>query len=188
MVWPDGHAGAGDVQRDRPHPFVGVGLDLLLGLQHGHRPVAEEVVEPPERAGDDPVRLVPGPALGQHGLADPADEERLEQRLVGLVEQQVAMVPAIGGQDFVEDQPQHGLGLIDLAKGVGSRREAASTLGRITAPGRARWARAGDARLGAVAARRRNESSDQPEQGVEIRQEPGVLRPGGEIQVSDDFL
>ena len=64
-------------------------------------------------------RLVPRPPLPQHGFAHPADEKRLKERFVGLVEQQIAMELAVGGQGGVEDQPQHRVGLLDLAEGVG---------------------------------------------------------------------
>ena len=105
-------------QRDRPHPFVVVRLNLLLGAKHGHGPVAEVIVQLVQSGRDDPVGFVPRPALPQHRLAHPADEERLKQPLVGLVEQQVAVELAIGRQGGVEDQPQHRFGLIDLLEDV----------------------------------------------------------------------
>ena len=60
-----------------------------------------------------------GAALLEHGFADAAEKERLEQGLVGLVKQQVAVQAAIGRQEMVEDQRQDGLGLVHLAEGVG---------------------------------------------------------------------
>ena len=53
VVAARGHARPANVQRDGPHPFVGVGLDLLLRAQHGDRAMAEVVVQtgewPPRR-------------------------------------------------------------------------------------------------------------------------------------------
>ena len=46
VVSPHGCTGTRNEQRDRPHPFVGVGLEILPGLQDGHGPMAEEVVQP----------------------------------------------------------------------------------------------------------------------------------------------
>ncbi len=118
VIAAHGHARPADEKRDRPHPFMGVRLDLLLRAEHGDGPVAEVVVQLGNAAADDAVGLLPRPALLQHGLADPADKERLEQRFVRLVEQQVAMELAIAGQGFFEDQSEHRLGLIDLAESV----------------------------------------------------------------------
>ena len=66
--------------------------------------------------------LVPGAALGEHGLAGPADEERPEQRLGRLVEEQIAVEFEIAGQKVVEDEPDDRPGLAGLLKG---RRTAA---------------------------------------------------------------
>ena len=117
MVAAHGHAGPGDVQRNRPDPLVGVGLDLLGSPQNGHGPVTEVVVEPLHGPDDDPFGLLPGPPFGEHRLESPADEQRLEERLLGLVEQQVAMVAAIGGEEIVEDDSHDRFGLFHLAEG-----------------------------------------------------------------------
>ena len=126
-------------------------------------------------AGDDAVGLVPRPALLQHGLAHPADEERLEQRFVGLVEQQVAVELAIGRQGGVEDQPQHGLGLLDLAEGVGRAADRLQLGAQHISegpPGRFPWRRAG---------------LDPAEQLVQVFEEPGVRRARREVQIAEDF-
>ena len=69
---------------------------------------------------DDAIRLVPRSALLQHGLAHAADEQGLKQTGFGLMEQQISMVEPVGGQRHVKDQLQHGLRLVDLAKGIGA--------------------------------------------------------------------
>ena len=53
------HARAADVERDRPHPFVGVRLDLLLRAEHGDRAVAQIIVQLRDRAIDDAIGLGP---------------------------------------------------------------------------------------------------------------------------------
>ena len=124
----------------------------------------------------DAIGLVPRPALLQHGLAHPADEERLEQRLFGLVEQQIAVELAVGGQGGVEDQPQHGLGLLDLAEGVGraaDRLQLGAQHSPEGLPGRLPPRPCG---------------LDPAEQVVEVLQEPGVRRARGEVQIAEDVL
>ena len=141
-----------------------VGLDLLLGAQHGHGPVAEVIVQ---LARWRPTRcdrsLVPRPALLQHRLAHPPDEERLKQRLLGLVKEQVAMELAIGRQRRVEDQPQHRLSLLDVPEGVGGALELlyGVTQQLVQLPP-----------SGAAAG-----IFQQSEQGVEVGEKPRVRRP-----------
>ena len=115
-----------------------VGLNLLLGLQHGHRPVAEIVVQVGQHTADDAIRFLPGSALLQDGLADAADEKRLEQPFVRLMEQQITMMATVGRQCVLEDQTQHGLGLFDLAEGVGSATQRIQRLAQ-QAPQRDPW-------------------------------------------------
>ena len=99
------HAHAADEKRDRPHPFVRVRLDFLLCAQHGHRPVAEVVVELGDRPADDAVGFFPWPALLQYGFTGPADEQRLKEGFFRLVEQQIGMELAVAGQRLLENQP-----------------------------------------------------------------------------------
>ena len=112
LVGADRRARPADPKRDRAHPFVLVGLDLSLRAERGHGPMANEVVQLPQDGGHDPVRLVPRPALLEHRLARPANEERPKQIFVRLVEKQVAVELAVGRQHAVEHQPDHGLGLL----------------------------------------------------------------------------
>ena len=112
----DIHAGPGNEEGDRPQSLVGVGLDLLLGAQHGNGPVPDEVVEPGQRPLDNPLMLIPWSAFSEDRFADPTEKEGLKQGLVGLVKQQVAVVAQVGGRYVVESQLQEALGLIDLAE------------------------------------------------------------------------
>ena len=89
-----------------------VGLDLLLRAEGGHRPMADEIVQLPHCRSHDPVPLAPRPALLEHRLARPADKQRLEQGLVGLVEEQVAVELPVGRQHAVEHQGDRRLGLL----------------------------------------------------------------------------
>ncbi len=79
-----------------------VGLDFLLGAKHGHRPMAEVIVQLVQGGGDDPLGLVPWSPLPQHRFAHPADEKRLKQLLVALMKQQIAVKLAIGRQGSVK--------------------------------------------------------------------------------------
>ena len=171
-----GHAGPANVERNWMHPFVGIRLDLLLGSQHGHRPVAQVVVQPVQRAAHDTVGFVPRPALLQDGLAQPAKEIRLKQHLVGLVEEQIAMMAAVCGQALVEHQPQHRPGLIGLSKGVallakplqsGLEQLAQSSIGRL---------RSGAIRLHTI------------EQHVQTGEKAGIRRTRGKIQITEGLL
>ena len=114
------YPGPTDHQGDWPDPLLGVWLDLLLGLEHRHRPMADEIVEHSQGAVDDPLDLVPGATLPQYSFAHPAQEEGLKQRLCGLVKQQIALMLAIGGQRVLKDQTEDGTGLVDLPKRVGA--------------------------------------------------------------------
>ena len=61
-----------------------------------------------------------GPSLHASGYDDrfarPADEEGIEEKLLLLVEEQVPVERFVRGQKVFEDQPNHGLGLIDVGK------------------------------------------------------------------------
>jgi hypothetical protein len=54
-VRPARHAHVLDVQRNRPHPLMGVRFHLLLRFDRGHGPVADVVVQLVERAVHDPL-------------------------------------------------------------------------------------------------------------------------------------
>ena len=95
---------------------------------------------------------------------------------VGLVEQQVAMELAIGRQNGVEDQPQHGLGLLDLLKGVGRAADGLQFGAQQFPEGSPRRFL------------RRQAGRKPAEQLVDVVQEPGIRRARGEVQVSEDLL
>ena len=73
-------------QRRRAHPLVVVRLDFLFRAEHGHRSMADEIVQLTDDGWHDPFGFLPRPPLLQHGLAHPADEKRLEQCLIRLME------------------------------------------------------------------------------------------------------
>ena len=131
VIPSDSHAGSTDEKRNRPHPLVGVGRDLLLRAEHRDRAVAEVVVQLRDAAADDAVGLLPRPTLLQHGLANPPDEERLKKRFVRLVEEQIAVKLTVAQQGFFEDEAQHCLGLLDLAEGVTTAVEVLEGFGKI---------------------------------------------------------
>ena len=56
--------------------------------------------------------------MPQHGLGHAADEKRLEELLVGLMKEQIAVKLPIAGQSLIEKDSQHGFGLLDDAEGV----------------------------------------------------------------------
>ncbi len=70
------YARPANIQWNRPNPLLGVGLDFLFSLQHGHGPIADIVVQPRQCGADNAVDFVPGRPLLQYGLAHPADEKR----------------------------------------------------------------------------------------------------------------
>ena len=175
-IGADGRPRPANPKRDRTHPFVLVGLNLLLGAQHGHGPVPDVIVQLAEHGRDDPLGLIPRPALLEHRLAHPANEERLKQAGFGLMEQQIAVELAIGRQRGVEHQSQDGLRLLDLPEGVG---RAADGL-QLAAQGLVN----GPPRRSPVSLFCRQRAK----QLVDVFQEPGVRRAGGEVQIAEDFL
>ena len=59
-----GGTGFAQINRDRPKPFVWIGLHLPPVFQYGDRAIADEVVQPVERAADDPLAAHPrGPPV-----------------------------------------------------------------------------------------------------------------------------
>ena len=54
VIAAPGRPGAADVQRHGPMAFVVVGFALRPRLQNGDRPIADEIVEPVQDAGDGP--------------------------------------------------------------------------------------------------------------------------------------
>ena len=90
--------GAADVERHGPMAFVVVRFALRPRLQHGDRPMADEIVEAVQDAGDGRGLVVGRDALGQHGLEDADQEERRKQVAVVEMSQQVGVVRAVGRQ------------------------------------------------------------------------------------------
>ena len=78
--------------------------------------MAEEVVQPRKRAGDNSLGFVPRPAFTQYRFGDAADKQRPKQRGFRLMKQQIAMMLAVRRQCRVEHQLQHRAGLLGIAE------------------------------------------------------------------------
>ena len=100
-----------------PEPLVRIQIHLLSVLQDGDRTVADEVVQSVQRAGHDPIRLVPRRALFEYRLENLRQKERLLKVLVLQMEQQIPVMFVVGGQGAVERQRNHLLGLRTITKG-----------------------------------------------------------------------
>jgi len=72
-----------------------------------------------EEGHDLPLFPVQRP-LGQHRLKNARQKERLPQRSITLMEEQVGMVGAVGRQHLVESERQDGLGLADVLESSGA--------------------------------------------------------------------
>ena len=94
-----------------------------------------------------------------------------------MVKEQIAVELAVGRQGLLKDQPQHGLGLLDLAEGLAAgRADSCKRIGEPAVQGLPR-------RFDAI-----GRGIQGLEESVDVFQEPGVGCAGGEIEVSDDFL
>ncbi len=127
-------------------------------------------------AADDAAGFVPRPPLPQHGLAGAAEKERLEQALFALMKQQVPMKLAVGGQNGVEYQPQHGLGLLHLPEriaGAVQRRQFGAQNFAHGAPNR-------------LSRRRLGQHS--AEQAIDVLQEPRIGSARRKVQITENFL
>ena len=91
-------------QRNRAEPFVIVRFHFLLVLENRHRPVPDKIVQPVQRTSDESVSFGPRPPLGEHRFEQTSQEKRLLEIRVVEVEQQVRVMAAVGGPDFVENQ------------------------------------------------------------------------------------
>ena len=127
-----------------PRRYSGTGRSFSCGyssvcgrrFEDRDRAVADVVVELLHGPGDDPVGLVPRPALGQHRLAHAGQEERVEQARVRLVGEQVAVVVAVGGQDRAEGQVGDRLRLGHVAeRGRAGRVQVVGLRPRASGPG-----------------------------------------------------
>ena len=117
LVGPAGRADILDIERNRPHALVRIGLDLLLRFEHRDRPIADVVVELFERAGDDSLGFLPRRALRDSRFERAAEEQRPPQFAVRLMPEQIAMELAVGGQQMSAEQRDDRAGLADVAEG-----------------------------------------------------------------------
>jgi hypothetical protein len=79
--------------------------------------MADVVIELLDGAGDDPVAVFPGTALGQHRLAHAGEEEGVEQVAIGLVGEQVSVVVAVSAEGWAEGDVRDRLRLSHIAEG-----------------------------------------------------------------------
>ena len=111
-----GGAGAGHPHRHRPDALVPIRLRQPAVLQHRHRPPADVVVEPLDRLVHDGLRIVPRTAHREHGLSGAHQEEGPLDRPRRLMLEKVAVKPAVGGEQPVEDDVEHRPRLARVAK------------------------------------------------------------------------
>ena len=130
---------------------------------------------------------VPGGPLPQHRLAHPPQKKRLEQRLVALMEQQVAMVLAIGGQGRIGRPVPAPPGPAPPAERPRNSRASVPGPDATSAPGPARWLPPRSATSCAVADFARS-TSIRGEQLVDVPQEPRIGRPRGEVEIAENIL
>ncbi len=98
--------------------FVVVGFALRPRLQHGDRPMAYEIVEAVQDAGDGLSFVLDGDALRQHGLEDADQEKRRKQIAIIEMRQKVGVMGAVGRQRL-RGQGEGGLRLAHVAEGGG---------------------------------------------------------------------
>ena len=80
------------------------------------RAVADKIVHAPQGLVDDSFRFVPRPPGGDQRFGHSTDEKRPPQIGIALVEQQIAVMLAVGRQKPVEQQLQNPLGLFGIVK------------------------------------------------------------------------
>ena len=124
---------------------------------------------------NDPLGFVPCRAFGKDRLARAADEKGPKEGFLGLVEEQVAVELAVGGQELAEGEREDLLGLVGLAEGVGRLPQ----FGRCAAKGLFDASPGGAVGRGLL---------DAPEEAIEVLEEARIRCPRGEIQVADDLL
>ena len=95
-------AGACHVERDRPHPFVRVGLRQTAVFEHGHGPPADVVVDAIDRPLHAGVAIVVGSAFGQQRADRRHHQKRPLDRPWRLVLEHVGMKATVGRQQAVE--------------------------------------------------------------------------------------
>ena len=162
-----GDPDAAEEQRHRTDLLVRVEVRLRAGLQHGDRPVADEVVEHPDRR----LGTAAGRPRGQHRLTAAGEEESVEQEAVRLMGQQVGVVAAVRGRHVPERGRDDFLGLDEIAEGRRTGAfQVADPRGQPTGRGEPR---------GRVAGRKQ-----EPEHLRQRFPEPGVRAAVGEVQIS----
>ncbi len=117
-----GDARSGHEQGNRSNSFVRIGRREPAVLEHGHGPPSNIVIKPVNRGGDQSVSTLVGSPQVTGGLRQERPrrrhhEERPFDPARGLVLQQVGVELPIGGQQPIEQQPQHQPGLAGVAKG-----------------------------------------------------------------------
>ncbi len=73
-----------------------VRLPARPAFQDGNGTMPDIIIELSQGPPDDPLILVPGAALTEHGLERSCEEERLKQIRLGLVKEQVSVVLLVG--------------------------------------------------------------------------------------------
>ncbi len=104
-------------QGDRPHTFMLIRFTARPRFENGDGAMADEIVELPQSAGDDAAFIVPRTALHQHRFHGDGKKVRRKKILVRLMEKQILVVLAIGGQEMLKYQLQNGFRLSAIAKG-----------------------------------------------------------------------
>ena len=99
------HTGIANEQRNGPVPFVIVWFHLLFVFQNCQRTVAKKIVELLKRSIDDALRFVPRTSLRDNGFEHFRQEERLVEFQWFQVKQNIAVVPDVRGERFVQSQP-----------------------------------------------------------------------------------
>ena len=75
---------------------------MLASLEDGYGAMPKIVIQPPQGAIDNSLRLFPRSAFGQDYLSDAPHKQRTPKRSLGLMKQQIAMMLAVGRQHFIE--------------------------------------------------------------------------------------
>ncbi len=162
--------GIPNIDGDRAKPLVRIGLHLPSIFQYRNRAIADEVVQPVERAADNPLTLIPGRSLFEDGFDHPRQEKWLPKIGRLQVKQQIGVVPPIGRQALLEHELDDGRRLRRISKSRHTRLQA----------GELAQEEVGEGRVELERVRPRKEC-------VPIALKGGVRFSAGEIQISQDF-
>ncbi|GBD37243.1 hypothetical protein HRbin36_02373 [bacterium HR36] len=69
LIGPVSDTDAPEINGNRADPFVEIGFSLAAIFQYGDRTIPHVIVDPFQCPREDPLRFLPGAALGQHGFA-----------------------------------------------------------------------------------------------------------------------